>query len=106
MVGTYVRTCDCQSWDAVNMQKAINAVNNKEIGWLRASKTFGVLQATPQYGVHSTCLMFEIALLRSLVEEMFGLRIVQFILSLLVEGISLALLTSSMVCSKISEVIK
>lgn len=42
----YQRTTDRQSWSAVSMQKAIAAVKNNKMGWLLASKTFGVPQAT------------------------------------------------------------
>lgn len=46
MVGTYIRKTRRQSWDEEAMQRAIDAINNEEMGWLRASKTFNVPQAT------------------------------------------------------------
>lgn len=46
MVGNYTRKSNRQSWDQANMQRAIDTINNKEMGWQRASKTFGIPQAT------------------------------------------------------------
>lgn len=42
MVGGYIRKTERQNWDGNAMQNAIQAVLNKEMGWLKASKTFGV----------------------------------------------------------------
>ena len=46
MPGKYKRKTQRQSWEEIQMQRAIDAVNSKEMGWLKASKTFGVPQAT------------------------------------------------------------
>lgn len=46
MVGKYNRKSIRQSWDEGSMQRAIDAVNNNEMGWLRAAHEFGVPQAT------------------------------------------------------------
>jgi hypothetical protein len=46
MVGKYTRKSTRQSWDEKAMQRAIDAINKQEMGWLRASKVFGVPQAT------------------------------------------------------------
>lgn len=42
MVGKYKRKSDRHNWDEANMQAAINAIESKQMGWLLASKTFGV----------------------------------------------------------------
>lgn len=42
----YKRKTDRQSWSTESMQKAIEAVRKNEMGWLLASKTFGIPQAT------------------------------------------------------------
>ncbi|KAH9632846.1 hypothetical protein HF086_013633 [Spodoptera exigua] len=46
MPRNYKRTSDRQSWSTESMQKAIEAVRDNKMGWLMASKTFGVPQAT------------------------------------------------------------
>lgn len=46
MVGHYKRKSTRQSWDPLQMQRAIEAVQNGEMGWLRASRSFDVPQAT------------------------------------------------------------
>lgn len=46
MVGNYKRISLRQSWDEAAMQRAVNAVNSGQMGWLRAATTFGVPQAT------------------------------------------------------------
>lgn len=46
MVGKYKRISSRQSWEEAAMQRAINAVNSGEMGWLRAATTFRVPQAT------------------------------------------------------------
>lgn len=46
MPRNYKRKTDRQSWSTEAMQKAIEAVHKNEMGWLLASKTFGVPQAT------------------------------------------------------------
>lgn len=46
MPRNYKRTTDRQTWSEESMQKAIEAVRNKEMGWLVASKIFGIPQAT------------------------------------------------------------
>ena len=46
MVQKYKRKTERQSWREDDMQKAIDAVNRSEMGWLRASKEFNVPQAT------------------------------------------------------------
>nr|CAD7590366.1 unnamed protein product [Timema genevievae] len=46
MVVTYVRKTKRQSWEEQAMQRAIDVVNNGEMGWLRASKLFGAPQTT------------------------------------------------------------
>lgn len=42
----YARKSNRQSWNADSMLKAIEAVNNGEMGWLRASKIYNIPQAT------------------------------------------------------------
>ncbi|XP_023934569.1 uncharacterized protein LOC112043401 [Bicyclus anynana] len=46
MPRNYKRTTDRQSWSEESMRKAIEAVRSNRMGWLLASKTFGVPQAT------------------------------------------------------------
>lgn len=46
MPRSYTRKTNRQSWSTTSMLKAIEAVNKGEMGWLRASKVFGVPQAT------------------------------------------------------------
>lgn len=46
MPRNYKRKTDRQSWSEESMRKAIEAVRNNKMGWLLASKTFGVPQAT------------------------------------------------------------
>lgn len=46
MVNKYKRTSDRQSWNENDMKAAIDAVNTGQMGWLKASKTFNVPQAT------------------------------------------------------------
>ncbi|XP_057663190.1 jerky protein homolog-like [Diorhabda carinulata] len=46
MPRNYVRKSSRQSWDPASMLKAIEAVNNGEMGWLKASKTYHIPQAT------------------------------------------------------------
>lgn len=46
MVGNYIRNSNRQGWSEEAMQRAIGAVNNGEAGWLKASKLYGVPQAT------------------------------------------------------------
>lgn len=46
MVGQYKRKTNFQSWGKDCMQRAIQAVENKEMGWLKAAKQYGVPQAT------------------------------------------------------------
>lgn len=42
----YQRKTDRQSWSQESMKKAIDAVKKYEMGWLAASKTYGIPQAT------------------------------------------------------------
>lgn len=42
MVGKYVRKTNRQSWDSDAMRRAIEAVQNQQMGWLKAAKTFNV----------------------------------------------------------------
>lgn len=42
MVGKYVRKTNRQQWDENAMQRAIRAVKDGEMGWLKASRTFNV----------------------------------------------------------------
>lgn len=42
----YQRTTDRQSWSQESMKKAIEAVRENRMGWLAASKVFGIPQAT------------------------------------------------------------
>lgn len=46
MVSKYKRTSNQQEWSSENMKQAIEAIINKEMGWLKASKTFGVPATT------------------------------------------------------------
>lgn len=46
MVSSYKRKTDRQSWSSEDMQKAIEAVNNRRMGWKKASIMFNVPQAT------------------------------------------------------------
>ncbi|KAJ8876506.1 hypothetical protein PR048_020951 [Dryococelus australis] len=46
MVGKYKCKTDYQSWDEIQMQHAIDAVNNKTMGWLKAAKNFDIPHAT------------------------------------------------------------
>lgn len=46
MVSKYKRKTTRQSWNEDSMMRAIEAVKKKEMGWLKASKIFGVPQAT------------------------------------------------------------
>ncbi|KAB0790622.1 hypothetical protein PPYR_14936 [Photinus pyralis] len=46
MPRNYKRTTNRQSWSQESMQKAIEAVREKRMGWLLAAKTYGVPQAT------------------------------------------------------------
>jgi hypothetical protein len=46
MMDTYKRRTARQSWDEQSMQRAIEAVHNGEVGWLRASKQFRVPEET------------------------------------------------------------
>lgn len=46
MPRNYARKSNRQSWDAESMLKAIEAVNNGEMGWLKASKIYNIPQAT------------------------------------------------------------
>lgn len=46
MPRNYKRTTDRQYWSEESMRKAIEAVRSNKMGWLLASKTFGVPQAT------------------------------------------------------------
>jgi hypothetical protein len=48
MVNKYKRKTDRQSWREDDMRDAIAAVERDETGWLLASKTFNVPQATLQ----------------------------------------------------------
>jgi hypothetical protein len=42
MVNKYTRTTKRQSWREEDMQKALDAVQREEMGWLLASKEFNV----------------------------------------------------------------
>ncbi|KAI4462424.1 homeobox-like domain superfamily [Holotrichia oblita] len=46
MVSKYKRTTNLQEWFSENMKRALEAIKNKEMGWLKACKTFGVPAAT------------------------------------------------------------
>lgn len=46
MVGNYTRKSERQKWGERDMELAIQAVSNGEMGWLAASKRFSVPQAT------------------------------------------------------------
>ena len=46
MVNKYKRKSDRQSWRQEDMQRALDAVEQDEMGWLRAANQFGVPQAT------------------------------------------------------------
>lgn len=46
MVSKYKRKSTRQCWEEADMQRAIEAINNQEMGWLKASRTFNVPQAT------------------------------------------------------------
>lgn len=46
MVSNYKKKSNRQSWSSEDMQKAIEAVNDKRMGWKKASITFNVPQAT------------------------------------------------------------
>ncbi|KAI4469504.1 helix-turn-helix psq domain [Holotrichia oblita] len=46
MVSKYKRTTNQQEWSSENMKQALEAIKNKEMGWLKASKTFGVPATT------------------------------------------------------------
>jgi hypothetical protein len=46
MVNKYKRTSNRQSWREDDMRNAIQAVEREEMGWLLASKTYNVPQAT------------------------------------------------------------
>ncbi|KAG5881536.1 hypothetical protein JTB14_017939 [Gonioctena quinquepunctata] len=46
MVGIYKWQTDRQNWSVESMNRAIQAVNSGEMGWLKASKIYGVPQAT------------------------------------------------------------
>ncbi|KAG5879005.1 hypothetical protein JTB14_000848 [Gonioctena quinquepunctata] len=46
MVGIYKRQTDRQNWSVESMNRAIQAVNSGEMGWLKASQIYGVPQAT------------------------------------------------------------
>lgn len=46
MPRNYKRTTDRQSWSTDSMEKAIRAIRDSKMGWLLASKTFGVPQPT------------------------------------------------------------
>lgn len=46
MPRNYKRKSDRQNWSTLSMEKAIEAVSKNEMGWQRASKIFGVPQAT------------------------------------------------------------
>lgn len=46
MVYTYIRKTNRGTWDEENMVRAIDAVRKKEMGWVRASKTFNVPATT------------------------------------------------------------
>lgn len=46
MVGKYQRKTNRQSWTEADMQEAINAVQQRKMGWLKASKNYNVPQAT------------------------------------------------------------
>ncbi|VVC87278.1 unnamed protein product [Leptidea sinapis] len=40
------RKTDRQRWDTISMEKAIQAINNDEMGWFLASKAFNIPQST------------------------------------------------------------
>lgn len=42
----YQRKTSRQSWNSADMEKALAAVADKKMGWLRASREFNVPQAT------------------------------------------------------------
>ncbi|KAJ8944819.1 hypothetical protein NQ318_013155 [Aromia moschata] len=46
MVGKYIRKSTRQNWSEADMQEAIRTVENGDMGWLAASKRYGVPQAT------------------------------------------------------------
>lgn len=46
MVSNYRRKTNRQKWSDKNMSDAILAIENKEMGWLKASIRFNVPQAT------------------------------------------------------------
>ncbi|KAF0732193.1 Uncharacterized protein FWK35_00027240, partial [Aphis craccivora] len=46
MVSNYRRKTNCQKWSDKDMSDAILAIENKEMGWLKASIQFNVSQAT------------------------------------------------------------
>ncbi|KAG5864779.1 hypothetical protein JTB14_023366 [Gonioctena quinquepunctata] len=46
MVGIYKRQTDRQNWSEESMNRAIQTVNSAEMGWLKASKIYGVPRAT------------------------------------------------------------
>ncbi|CAI6371189.1 unnamed protein product [Macrosiphum euphorbiae] len=54
MVSHYARISERQRWSEESMKKAIIAVQNKEMGWLKASKQFNVPQATLRRRFHNT----------------------------------------------------
>jgi len=49
MVNRYKRKSDRQSWRQEDMQRALDAVERDEMGWLPAAKEFGVPGATLRY---------------------------------------------------------
>lgn len=59
MVNKYKRTSVRQSWSEGDMQQAIEAINNKAMGWLKASKTFNVPKATLRRRVNGTNKVFK-----------------------------------------------
>lgn len=54
MVSHYARKSERQTWSEESMKKAIFAVQNKEMGWLKVSKQFNVPQATLRRRFHNT----------------------------------------------------
>lgn len=46
MVGKYKRKTTRQEWSEELMNRALQAVENNEMGWLKAAEQFGVSQAT------------------------------------------------------------
>jgi hypothetical protein len=54
MVSHYARKTKRQTWSEESMKKAILAVQNKEMGWLKASKNFNIPQATLRRYFHNT----------------------------------------------------